>query len=183
MSRKRRRIFSREFKLSAIERILAGASTKALSQELGVDPDHLLQWCHRFRIGGAEAVRQGSFRVAPHLGFDWTIPGSEGQFAVAPLARYIRSIGYAPPHFTDINQVQFHPVIRAKMGEKWLFSMFEEKEIIYDMLTQGWFVPLDFMVHWQALPYLSIALGGARSLYASYPQYENTVYGRLSFTF
>jgi hypothetical protein len=33
-----------------------------------------------------------------------------------------------------------HPVIRTKMGEKWLFSMFEEKEIIYDMITQGWFV-------------------------------------------
>jgi len=136
-----------------------------------------------FPTGGLKPFGDGSFRVAPHLGFDWTIPGSEGQFAVAPLARYIRSVGYAPPHFTDINQVQFHPVIRAKMGENWLFSMFEEKEIIYDMITQGWFVPLDFMIHWQALPNLSIALGAARSLYASYPQYENTVYGRLKVTF
>jgi hypothetical protein len=56
---------------------------------------------------------------------------------VARLARYICSVGYAPLHFTDINQVQFHPVIRAKMGEKWLFSMFEEKEINYDMIIQG----------------------------------------------
>jgi hypothetical protein len=126
-----------------------------------------------FPTGGLKPFGDGSFRVAPHVGFDWTIPGSDGQFAVAPLARYIRSVGYAPPHFTDINQVQFHPVIRAKMGEKWLFSMFEEKEIIYDTITQGWFVPLDFMVHWQALPELSIALGAARSLYASYPQYEH----------
>jgi hypothetical protein len=136
-----------------------------------------------FPTGGLKPFGNGSFRVAPHFGFDWTIPGSEGQFAVAPLARYIRSVGYAPPHLADIKQVQFHPVIRAKMGEKWLFSMFEEKEIIYDMITQGWFVPLDFMVHWQALPNLSIALGAARSLYASYPQYENTVYGRLKVTF
>ena len=58
MSKRRRRIFSREFKLSAIERVFAGANTKALAQELGVDADHLLQWCHRFRMGGAEAVRQ-----------------------------------------------------------------------------------------------------------------------------
>jgi transposase len=58
MSKKRRRIFSREFKLSAVERLLAGANTKALSQELGVKPNHLWQWCHRFRIGGAAAVRQ-----------------------------------------------------------------------------------------------------------------------------
>jgi hypothetical protein len=51
------------------------------------------------------------------------------------------------------------------------------------MITQGWFVPLDFMVHWQVLPNLSVALGAARSLYASDPQYENTDYGRLKVTF
>jgi hypothetical protein len=50
------------------------------------------------------------------------------------------------------------------------------------MIAQGWFVPPDFMVHWQALPNLSIALGAARSLYASYPQYENTVCRRLKVT-
>jgi transposase len=58
MSRRKRRIFSREFKLSAIERMLGGESTKALSRELRVDPKHLHKWCHRFRIGGAEGVRQ-----------------------------------------------------------------------------------------------------------------------------
>jgi transposase len=58
MSKRRRRIFSREFKLSAIERFFGGESTKALSRELGVDPEHLQQWCHRFRVGGAEAIRQ-----------------------------------------------------------------------------------------------------------------------------
>src|SRR5580704_10407165 len=56
--RSRRRIFSREFKLSAIERMLGGESTRALARELGVDPKHLHQWCHRFRMGGAEGVRQ-----------------------------------------------------------------------------------------------------------------------------
>jgi transposase-like protein len=58
MSKRRRRIFSREFKLSAVERMFGGESTKALSRELRVNPKHLQQWCHRFRIGGAEAIRQ-----------------------------------------------------------------------------------------------------------------------------
>jgi transposase len=58
MSKRRRRIFSREFKLSAIERMLGGESTKALSRELRVGPKHLHKWCHRFRTGGAEGVRQ-----------------------------------------------------------------------------------------------------------------------------
>jgi len=56
--RRRRRIFSRGFKLSAIERMLGGENTKALARELGIDPKHLHQWCHRFRMGGAEGVRQ-----------------------------------------------------------------------------------------------------------------------------
>jgi transposase-like protein len=58
MSKRKRRIFSRELKLSAIERMLAGESTKALSRELRVDPKHLHKWCYRFRSGGAEGVRQ-----------------------------------------------------------------------------------------------------------------------------
>ncbi len=37
------------------------------------------------------------------------------------------------------------------------------------MIIKGWFVPLDFMVHWQALPNLSRR---SLSLHASYPQYE-----------
>ena len=58
MSKRRRRIFSREFKLAAVERMFGGESTKALAKELRVNPSHLQQWCHRFRIGGAAAVRQ-----------------------------------------------------------------------------------------------------------------------------
>ena len=58
MSKRRRRIFSREFKLAAIERMFGGESTKALGRELRVDPKHLHKWCQRFRNGGAEAVRQ-----------------------------------------------------------------------------------------------------------------------------
>jgi len=136
-----------------------------------------------FPTGGLKPFGEGSFRIAPHFGLDWTLPGSDDRFGFAPLARYIRSIGYTPPHYTDINQVQFHPVVRAKMGEKWLFTMWQEKEIIYDFITQGWFIPLDFMVHWQVMPKVSIALGAARSLYASYPQYDNMVYGRLRITY
>ena len=58
MSKRRRRVFSREFKLAAIERMFGGESTKALARELRVSPEHLHTWCQRFRSGGAEAVRQ-----------------------------------------------------------------------------------------------------------------------------
>jgi hypothetical protein len=38
-------------------------------------------------------------------------------------------------------------------------------------------------VNWQVMSALSLGLGGARSLYASNPQFENMVYGRLKVTF
>jgi transposase len=57
MSKRKRRVFSREFKLSAVQRIIAGESTAKLSRELGVSRGHLCQWCGHFRRGGAEALR------------------------------------------------------------------------------------------------------------------------------
>ena len=58
MSKRKRRVFSREFKLSAVQRMLGGESTKVLSRELGVAVDHLDRWCQQFRLGGAEGLRK-----------------------------------------------------------------------------------------------------------------------------
>jgi transposase len=57
MSKGKRRVFSREFKLSAVKRMVAGESTAALSHELQVPSGHLYKWCVHFRSGGAEALR------------------------------------------------------------------------------------------------------------------------------
>jgi transposase len=57
MSKRKRRVFSREFKLSAVQRMIAGESTAALSREVGVPSGHLYQWFAHFRRGGAEALR------------------------------------------------------------------------------------------------------------------------------
>jgi transposase len=57
MSRRKRRAFSREFKVSAVERLLAGETTAALSKELRVPAGHLHKWCMHYRRGGPEALR------------------------------------------------------------------------------------------------------------------------------
>jgi transposase len=54
--RKERR-FSREFKLSALARMEAGANVSALARELGVRRKYLYQWRERFRLGGPVALR------------------------------------------------------------------------------------------------------------------------------
>jgi transposase len=57
MSEGKRRAYSREFKVSAVERLMAGESTAVLSRELGVSCSHLYKWCMHFRRGGPEALR------------------------------------------------------------------------------------------------------------------------------
>jgi transposase-like protein len=57
MSEGKRRVFSREFKRSAVKRMVAGESAAALSRELGVPTGHLYQWCDHLRRGGPEALR------------------------------------------------------------------------------------------------------------------------------
>lgn len=51
------RRFSREFKLSAIARMVAGENVSALSRELGIARKCLYQWRDRYRLGGAAALR------------------------------------------------------------------------------------------------------------------------------
>ena len=57
MSTGKRRTFSRDFKVSAVERLLAGEATAALSRELRIPVGHLYQWCMHYRRGGPEALR------------------------------------------------------------------------------------------------------------------------------
>lgn len=57
MPNKSPRKYSREFKLEAVRRILAGERIKALSEELTVLRKDLYSWRKLFRAGGAEALR------------------------------------------------------------------------------------------------------------------------------
>ena len=57
MRKRKRRVYSREFKVSAVERLLAGETTAALSRELQVPTNHLYKWCMHYRRGGPEALR------------------------------------------------------------------------------------------------------------------------------
>jgi transposase len=54
---KKPRLFSREFKLAAVHRILGGERIRDLSQELKVLRKDLYAWRELFRAGGAMALR------------------------------------------------------------------------------------------------------------------------------
>ena len=66
MSKRKRRVFNREFKLLAVNRMIAGESVTSLSRELQVPSGHLYKWCGHFRRGGVEALRPA---CRPRKGF------------------------------------------------------------------------------------------------------------------
>jgi transposase len=51
------RVFSREFKISIVCRMLAGESVSALSRELKMTRKDLYAWRDRFQAGGPDALR------------------------------------------------------------------------------------------------------------------------------
>lgn len=57
MTKKGKRVLSREFKLSVLERLAAGENARAPSRELGVLRKCLYQWRERYRLGSAIALR------------------------------------------------------------------------------------------------------------------------------
>lgn len=56
MSRERRKPFTQEFKLSAVERMLGGENVSALARELGVARKFLYLWRDRYRAAGPGAL-------------------------------------------------------------------------------------------------------------------------------
>jgi len=66
MSTGKRRVFSREFKLSAVKRVMAGAGVTALARELQVPSGRLYSWVHHYRQGGVDALRPA---CRPRKGF------------------------------------------------------------------------------------------------------------------
>lgn len=59
-----RRLFSREFKLAAIQRMEGAGNVSALAEELGVRRELLYDWREKFVAGGAAALK-GSGRPRP----------------------------------------------------------------------------------------------------------------------
>ena len=98
---KKPRIFSRGFKLAAVQRVLAGEPVRLVSRELKVLRKDLYAWRDLFRAGGAVALRpMGRPRKSeamstpnPAAGAQVEIPVSEVDLARKRIAELERKIG------------------------------------------------------------------------------------------
>ena len=100
MSKRKIRVFSREFKLAAVRRMIAGENVSALSRELKVRRKDLYCWRDRFRSGGPDALRgRGRPRkaavAAPSAGHPMTQTAPDAQLAATRtrIAELERKVG------------------------------------------------------------------------------------------
>ena len=93
MPKKRFRVYSRGFKLSAVRRMMAGENVSALARELQVLRKDLYCWRARFRAGGPEALRgRGRPKKTEPLRLAKEVPG-EVEKARERIAELERKIG------------------------------------------------------------------------------------------
>jgi transposase-like protein len=94
--------FSREFKLAAVQRMLAGENVTALASELRIRRKYLYHWRDRFRAGGPEALR-GPGR--PAGGFPESRPGAEAsQPAPSTAATALEALAAAQRRIAELER-------------------------------------------------------------------------------
>jgi transposase-like protein len=71
MSTGKRRVFTRDVKLSAIQRVLAGESGAAVCRELKIRRSHLSLWCAQYRRHGPEGPRLARRPLKVHGEVEW----------------------------------------------------------------------------------------------------------------
>ena len=93
MSKAASRIFSREFKLSAVHRMLSGENVSALARELRVLRKDLYKWRDNFRARGPDGLRsRGRPRKGEAAGLTSARPPAPEQDDVARARRRIAEL-------------------------------------------------------------------------------------------
>jgi transposase-like protein len=95
MSTGKRGVFTREFKLAAIGRVLAGEMPQTVCQNLGIRPSNLSQWCARYRRHGAEGVRRAGRpqKLLPGQDLNVSVPAEYFPSVQQQIADLQRKIG------------------------------------------------------------------------------------------
>jgi transposase len=110
MTQKEPRVFSREMKLAALNRMLAGENVSALARELQLRRKLLYKWRDQFRSGGPGALRtRGRPRKVPAAA------------VAAPVSQAPPASAQAPPAADDLAQAKRRIAeLERKIGQQQL---------------------------------------------------------------
>jgi transposase-like protein len=80
------RVYSREFRMQVVQRLLAGEKVPVVAQELGIHRKLLYEWVRRVKDGGEANLRD---RGRPRKDSTYASAGDDAQKKIAELERAI----------------------------------------------------------------------------------------------
>ena len=136
-----------------------------------------------FPTGGLSPFGNGSYQLGPQFGISHRFPNVMDGLVIAPTARYLFSVHEIYDDASAYKQWQLYPRVELMLPEKWELGFWVENPIIYDNVTDRWFVPLDVMVTRRFEGPISLSAGYATAIIDRQPQYKHMVYGRFAIRF
>lgn len=136
-----------------------------------------------FPTGGLSPFGDGSWQLGPQAGISFHFPTIADGLVIAPTARYLFSVHKAYDDADPYKQWQLYPRAELTLAERWVIGLWLENPIVYDNVTNRWFVPLDVMVTHRFEGPISLAAGFATALVDRQPEYKHMVYGRFTIRF
>ena len=136
-----------------------------------------------FPTGGLSPFGDGSWQLGPQAGISHRFPNVADGLVIAPTARYLFSVHKAYDDADPFRQWQLYPRVELTFAETWEIGFWIENPIIYDNVTNRWFVPLDVMLTHRFEGPISLGAGFATALVDRQPEYKHMVYGRFAIRF
>lgn len=133
--------------------------------------------------GGLSPFGSGTYQLGPMVAVTRRIPQVGTGLVLSPELRYLISVAKANEDASDTRKLQIYPHAELSLGEEWQLGLWAENPIIFNSITGRWFVPLDVMVTRDLGPSATLRLGGSVALLTAQPEYQNLIYGSLSFSF
>jgi hypothetical protein len=134
-----------------------------------------------FPIARGSPFGSSQYQWAPALSAIYAMP--ERGITFSPVARYFLSYHATEPGASKIRQLDLYPIVTFALPERWSLVFYPENGISYNDVTKKWFAPIDLMLIRRPTKDIEFGLGGAYALVKDEPQYDYTIYGRITFYF
>jgi len=134
-----------------------------------------------FPTGGLAPFGNGQYEWAPALGMRYSMP--EHALTFGPVVRYFMSYHATEGAVGKVRTLDLYPIVTFGLKEGWSLSFYSENPIVYNDVTNKWFVPIDVLLHKRVSRSLDLTFGGAYGLVKDAPQYQYIINGSIALYF
>jgi hypothetical protein len=134
-----------------------------------------------FPTGGSSPFGSNQYQWAPSVAAIYTIP--ERHITISPQARYFMSFHATEPGASQVRRLDLYPAVKFGLPDNWSLAVYDDNGIVYNDVTNKWFVPIDVLLIKRLTKTVEFAFGGAYGIVKDDPQYKYVINGRLTFYF